>query len=285
MGLKAQNRIGAAIAGAATAIYRISIIKEAIDKGLVFIQAFGHGDPDDPDNQELVQEMDLDKAQHYGLETRAPAGVDVEGVVADADGGEVCIAERFNMEQLDTHGTADAMPARSPGDTVLYAKDGSYVFMDEDGKLTIKAMSGNVEIITEAGDIIKLGHDGVDYNRVAYSDTTEATASQVAVAAGLKTYMGKIDADLAAIKIDGTNTDATFGTIVANLVVINAWILNHTTLIIGTPFVHPVPPIPVVTGPPGVKIATTLVPTTGALAIDTNHSYVSTGSAKVFVEP
>ena len=149
--LPTQNRIAQAIAGAATAIYRISIIKEAIDGGLVFIQAFGHGDPDDPDNQELVQEIDLDKAQHYGLETRAPAGVDVEGVVADADGGEVCIAERFNMEQLDTHGTADAMPARSPGDTVLYAKDGSYVFMDTDGKLTIKAMSGNVEIITEAG--------------------------------------------------------------------------------------------------------------------------------------
>ena len=278
MTLPTQNRIAHAIAGAATAIYRISIIKRATDSGLAFIQSFGRGDPDDATNQDLVQEMDLDHVQHYGLETHpwvdSDNDVEVEGVVVDADGGEACIAERFDMENLDTHGTADEMPARAKGDTVLYSKDGTYIFLDADGKLTIKAMTDNVEIITEAGKQIILGQGGTTRD-IAFAHTAEATSSQVAVAAGLKAYMDKIDVDLAAIKTDMTNIDtllnAATGTLVANIVALNATVLAAHG---GGPY-----------GPPGAKAVTTLTPTTAALAVDTDHSYVSTGSTKAEVEP
>jgi len=285
MGLDAQGRIMRAVTSVAQGLFRVSIVKVALEEGLQFLQAYGHGDPDETDDQELLQEDDLDHVQHFGFRSSPPA--DTEAIVAEVDGGMASIAERDSVEDLTSHGTADQMPTLATGDTCLYSQDGTYIYLDADGKLTIKSLSGNIEVITEAGDIIKLGQDGADYYPCAYSDTTEITASQVSVATGLKTYMDKIDVDLAAIKTDMTNIDAllgALGTLTANIVLINAWIVTHTTA--ATPLIaHPVIVATITLGPPGAKAATTLVPTTAALAIDTKHSYVSTGSAKVYVEP
>jgi len=97
----------------------------------------------------------------------------------------------------------------------------------------------------------------------------------VAVAAGLKAYMDDVDTDLAAIKTDMSAIDGLLlaaGTLIANVAAINAWILAGGYA-------------PVVLGPPGAKVATTLGPATAALAVDTDHSYVSSGSTKAEVEP
>lgn len=282
-----QNRVAQAIGEAATAIYRISIIKRVTDTGLAFVQAFGHGDPDDAQNQELLQEIDIDHVQHYGLVTHPPASdtVDVEGIVVDADGGEACIAERFNLEDLDTHGSADQMPARNLGDTVLYAKDGTYIFMDADGKLTIKAMTDNIEIITEAGKQIKLGQDGVTYRDAAYAHNTEAGASKVASGATLNTWTHEVKDDIAATKADldsvldpnpGVGFLRDYSALINNLLI---WARAGGGVGLGT---GPLPAGLTATAPTGE----TLIPkTTDGINTDVDHSYVSSGSTKVEVEP
>jgi phage gp45-like len=276
MGLSPNDKLGGIIRGAARGIFRVSIVARALKDGLAFLQAYAHGDPDDPDNQELLGEADVDHVSHFGFSSSPPA--DTEAIVVEADGGECSLGERDSLEDLDTHGTADEMPALATGDTCIYSQDGTYIFLDSSGKLTIKAMTDNVEVITEAGKQIKLGQDGATYRDIAYAHKTEAGASQVAVATGLKAYMDKIDADLAAIKTDMTNIDALLvaaGTLTANVVAINGWIATHA----------PAPGVGPVLGPPGAKAASTLGPTTAALAVDIDHSYVSSGSDKAEVEP
>jgi hypothetical protein len=262
-------------------IFRISIIKRTTKGGLAFIQAFGRGDPDDPDNQDLIQEDDLDHAQHYGLETRPPTGVDVEGVVVDSDGGEVCIAERFSLEDLDTHGTPDEMPARNPGDTVLYAKDGTYIFLDADGKLTIKAMTDNVEIITEAGKRIRLGQDGATYRDVAYAHNTEAGASKVASGAALDTWTHQVRDDIAAIKVDLDQALRASPTKWGNKVKITLDALTTWATAGGGPGGAAYGGVTV-----GNLPGETLVPNvTDGINADTDHSYASSGSSTSEVEP
>lgn len=255
-------------------VFRISIIKWAIDTGVAFLQAFGHGDPDDADNQELCQEDSLDHIQHYGFVSRPPVGVDTEGIVVESDGGDACIAERYNLENLATHGGADALPTINDGDTVLYAKDGTYIFLDADGNLTIYGITGNVDIKTKSGQV-KLGRGGATYRDQAYAHTTEAGASKVACGLELNSWTGDVCGDVAAIKADLTNIAT----------VINQ-IVTQANVVIGWSNIFPI------AGPSGALALTpiagvpSVVPlTSDAIPVDTDHSYVSTGSKKAEVEP
>ena len=155
-GLKAQNRIGRAIRGAVRSIYRVAIIKRGLDRGLGFLQAFGHGDPDDPDNQELVQEDNIDHAQYFGFTSHPPA--DTEAVILECDGGEVSVAERDSMENLDTFGNKPKeIPKLEKGDTCIYAQGGTHIYLDADGHLTIRCITGDIVLITETGLHTKIG--------------------------------------------------------------------------------------------------------------------------------
>lgn len=259
MGLNPRNKITKAISNAATAIFRVAFVKRTIDSGLAFLQANGHGDPDDAQNQELLQEDGLDHIQHIGFESYPVMDGDSEGIVVESDGGESCIAERRALP--------DDLKDLVSGEARTYG---------EDSQSLLHRSGGDNELMAKDGYVNRLGagdSDAATFRNIAYSHTVQGQASQVAVADGLKAYMDKVDADLAAIKTDMTNIDALLtvaGTLVVNITAINAWILAQ-----GGP----------VLGPPGVKAATTLVPTTAALAVSTDHSYVSTGSGTSEVEP
>ena len=272
MGLSPNDKLGGAIRGAVRGIYRISIIKRALDSGLAFLQAYGHGDPDDALNQELLQEADIDHAGHFGLSSHPPQ--DTEAIVVDADGGAVCIAERDSLEDLDTHGTADEMPALATGDTCLYSQDGTYILLDSSGNLTIKAMTGNVEIITEAGDQIKLGQDGATYRDIAYAHTGAGGASQVAARIELETWTDGVKSDMADIKADLLALIATVNIAIAQTNVVIGW--SNIFPIVGVSGALAL----------AAAVAPTLTPDTVAnIAEDTDFAYVSSGSTKAEVEP
>jgi len=255
-------------------LFRVTIIKRTVEDGLAFLQAYGHGNTEDPDDQELLQEADLDHAQHFGFKSGPPA--DTEAIVCDPDGGLSTVAEVDSVEDLDTHGTADQMPDVNSGDTCIYSQDGTYIFLDADGKLTIKAMTDNVEIITEAGKQIKLGQDGATYRDIAYAHNTEAGASKVASGATLNTWTHDVESDIAALKVDieeaiGTGVTKWGVKVVTALnLCIAAVNLAHGLTLGNAPT------------PPGE----TLTPnTTDGINTDVDHSYVSSGSTKAEVEP
>jgi phage gp45-like len=198
--LEPIDRLTGTVRGAVRSIFRISIIQRALDSGLAFLQAYGHGDPDDTQNQELLQEADIDHAGHFGITSSPPA--DTEGIVVDADAGLVCVAERYSLEDLATHGGSDQMPALASGDTAIYSSDGTYIFLDASGKLTIKAMTNNIEVITESGKQIKLGQDMSKTRDIAYASSEYTGSSKVAAGAALDTFTSNVVADIAAIKVD-----------------------------------------------------------------------------------
>ena len=169
------------------------------------------------------------------------------------------------------------MPALAEGNTAIYSKDGTYIYLDASGKLVIKAMTDNVEIITEAGKQIRLGQNGATYRDTAYAHNTEAGASKVASGAALNTWTHDVFDDVAAIKVDLDNIFTRMSQYELAIDANSGYINNI--------IIDPVPPFPlhIAQSPP---IAITLVPDTAdGINTETDHSYVSSGSDKTEVEP
>jgi len=270
MGLDIKETFLDAIDSSIRSVFRVAIIKRTVESGLAFLQAYGHGDPDDTDNQELVQERSLDHAQHFGFTSHPPT--DSEGIVADCDGGNTCIAERWSLENLDTHGGSDQMPDLASGDTCIYAKDGTYIFLDSTGKLTIKAMTDNVEIITESGKQVKLGQTMASTKDAAYAYNQYTGSSKVACGPYLDAWTTNVKDDIAAIKADLDGLRARL-----------LCAYNNAADIASVPGSVPIGGAGNVCG---VMYSISTIPNTSLeIAEDTDHSYISSGSTKVEIEP
>jgi phage gp45-like len=268
MTLEKRDNVLSMALGAIGSIYRSLLAQRNVETEggntgkIAFLQVKGRGDPDDVDNQEIVQEADIDHVQHYGLESYPLA--DTEMVIMDCDGGEVSLGER------------DAVPTGlsdlAQGDVRVYDSASQEILLDKDSKIRITSPVGNIEVYAKAGSKVKLGNaSGGTYRAAAYAHNTEAGASKVASGATLNTWTHDVYGDIAKIKTDLDNDFTTLTSHTANLVAINAWILAH--------------PGPVL-GPPGSPVARTVVPATSdGINTDVDHSYVSSGSAKVEVEP
>jgi len=152
MTLPTQNRIARAIGGAVRDISRVVFVKRLVTAGLAFIQAFGHGDPDDPTNQELLQEIDIDHIQHVGFES-FPVTSDglTEGIKVDADGGEAVIAERRVLPTT--------LAALVPREARIYGEDGQSVLMKTGGDIEAEPAAGKVFKVGN-GATLKMVMDG-----------------------------------------------------------------------------------------------------------------------------
>jgi phage gp45-like len=164
MGLNPQDRIGRAISRSIRAIFRVVIVKRVVESGQAFLQAFARGDPDDPTNQELMQEADLDHIQHFGFESFPPIDGNTEAIVVDADGGEAAIAEKRVLPS--------GLPALLVNEARIYGEDGQYVNMKS---------GGNVVLEPKAGSFILLGSGATDWAVKASLIDAELQAIQIAL--------------------------------------------------------------------------------------------------------
>ena len=174
MPLDTINRLGHAIGQAATAIYRITPVQRAIDGGLAFLQAHGHGDTNDAANQELLQETDLDDISHFGFESFPRQNGETEYIVVDADGGEAAIASRRVLPVSLADLVAD--------EARIYGEDGHSILMKAGGDIECEpAGGGTVKIGSGAAKALVLDGDNCD---VVLAFTTWMTAVEAGVLAG-----------------------------------------------------------------------------------------------------
>jgi hypothetical protein len=146
-------------------------VQRLVTGGLAFIQAFNHGDPDDPDNQELVQEIDVDHIQHFGFESFPAVDGATEGIKVDADGGEACIAERRVLPS--------GLAALVVNESRTYG---------EDGQSILHKTGGDIEAEPKAGKHVKLGN-GATLAVVIQGDS-------VVQSAALQTWMSNVEGAL-----------------------------------------------------------------------------------------
>jgi phage gp45-like len=159
MPLGARDKLREVLTDAATAIYRISFVSRVVESGLAFLQAYGHGDPDDAANQELLQEEDLEHMQHFGFESFPAGDGDTEGIVVGADGGEACIAERRVLPTT--------LAALVAGESRTYG---------EDGQSILHKTGGDIEAEPKSGQHVKLG-SGATKDLGLDGDTVDRTTA------------------------------------------------------------------------------------------------------------
>lgn len=159
MPLGIRNNTLSAALGAMRAFYRAVVIRKSYENDepatgkYGFLQAHGRGDPDDATDVDLIQEDDLDHVQHYGFDSHPPA--DTEIVVAEIDGGEVCLGERYPAPT--------ALPTRVSGDVCIYTLGGHFIFLDDNGNIILEPQSGkfiflgdgaNKKVAVNADDVV-----------------------------------------------------------------------------------------------------------------------------------
>jgi hypothetical protein len=180
------------------AFYRAVVIRKSYEADepatgkFGFLQAHGRGDPDDPTDVDLVQEADLDHVQHYGFDSHPPA--DTEIVVAEIDGGEVCLGERYPVPT--------SLPTRASGDVMIYSLGGHYIWLDDTGNMVLEPVSGRFVFLGSgankkmaiSGDIVVQGS--------ALKTWMDAVTGATGVPAFVGTTLGTITATSAKVKAE-----------------------------------------------------------------------------------
>lgn len=148
------------------------VVIEAIDKeGGIKASSLG--------GEEIFQPEDLDRAQHYGFKSNAPK--DSEGVLHSDAAGSIIIAERDRNQPSDFND--------NEGETILYSKDGNYVYLKNDA-IVVKHSGGSVIKIENDNDI-HIEHSNGQYidftgNDIILKETTRTGLVYVGDTSGAK---------------------------------------------------------------------------------------------------